>query len=262
MASIAIALALFLQGQPAAEAQAAPPPEAAEEPRLPAGAPKDDYQFVGWCYGMLRGYLDLHDQVMPEVTRIESEFRPPDRKLSDDLKVYADMQKEGRAQLKLFQSALTAAEKASLKPINTLGAQAVSKGADVWRAAPDVTPARLAQEWMSWALPGRCEVTAKALKANATLLGGAFKVNAEDDTPAEPAPAAGADAKPAEAAPPEAAHAEAATSDPAPAAASPEAPPPADPAADPKPAADPAAVMLEPSTPPAKTKAKKKPKPQ
>ena len=196
MAPIALALLLFLQGQPAAEPAAAPPPADAAQPaepqaaepqaedRFPAGAPHDDYLFVAWCYGSLRAYLDLHDQVMPEVTRIETTFRPPDRKLSDDLQVYADMQKEGQKQLKQFQAALTAAEKASLKPINVLGAKAVTKGAEVWRVTPDVTPARLAQEWMSWALPARCEATAKTLKANATLMGGAFKVNAEEEKPA------------------------------------------------------------------------------
>jgi hypothetical protein len=200
-APIALALVLFLQGQPAAEPAAAPAPadaiaETPPEDRLPVGAPRDDYQFVAWCYGSLRGYLDLHDQVMPEVTRIESTYRPPDRKLSDDLKVYADMQKEGQAQLKLFRAALTAAEKASLKPINTLGAAAVAKGADIWHVTPDITPARLAQEWMSWALPARCETIAKTLKANATLMGGAFKVNDEPDPPPPPAADAPAPAAP------------------------------------------------------------------
>ncbi len=185
-----LALVLLLQGQSAA----APPPPADAPPaedRFPVGAPHDDYQFVAWCYGSLRGYLDLHDQVMPEVTRIESTYRPPGRKLSDDLKVYADMQKEGQAQLKAFQAAITAAEKASLRPINTVGAAAVNKGLDIWKMTPDVTPARLAQEWMSWALPARCETTAKNLKAKATLMGGAFKVNdeAEAPPPAEAAPA-------------------------------------------------------------------------
>ncbi|HEX3886898.1 MAG TPA: hypothetical protein VHW05_05335 [Phenylobacterium sp.] len=207
MVPIALALALFLQAQPAAtdpvgvllgSPAAAPADPAAEAPppesRYPAGAPHDDYQFVAWCYGNLRGYLDLHDQVMPEVTRIESTYRPPNRKLSDDLQVYADMQKAGRAQLKQFQAALTAAEKASLKPINTIGAGAVAKGHEVWRITPDVTPARLAQAWMSWALPARCETVAKSLQTNATLLGGAFKVNDEAETPppseAAPAPPA------------------------------------------------------------------------
>ena len=221
MAPIALALALFLQAQPApAEAAptdpvgglllgapaaekaapAAPAEEAPPEDRFPNGAPHDDYQFVAWCYGSLRGYLDLHDQVMPEVTRIESTYRPPDRKLSDDLKVYADMQKEGQAQLKVFQSALTAAEKASLRPINTVGAAAVNKGRDIWKVSPDVTPARLAQEWMSWALPARCETTAKDLHAKATLMGASFKVNDEPEPPPPPAdapPAPAGDAAPA-----------------------------------------------------------------
>jgi hypothetical protein len=194
MAPIALALFLFLQGQPAAEPApgAAPPAEAAPAEALPpaerwpAGAPHDDYQFVAWCYGSLRGYLDLHDQVMPEVTRIESTYRPPGRKLADDLKVYADMQKEGRAQLKAFQAALTAAEKASLRPINTVGAAAVQQGRSVWRAGPEVTKARMAQEWMSWALPAKCETTAKALEARASLLGASFKANAEPEAQTPP----------------------------------------------------------------------------
>src|SRR6185503_20637405 len=128
MSAAAFAFSLLLQAQPAAEAPAPPPAEAAapsadaltvgdkaetapgaEEQPWPAGVPHDDYQLVAWCYGMLRGYLDLHDEVMPEVTRIETTFRPPGRKLSDDLKVYADMQKAGKSQLKQFQAALTAA---------------------------------------------------------------------------------------------------------------------------------------------------------
>src|SRR4051812_38670732 len=172
----ALLFALALVTQAAAEA----PPAAAGEPAAmpyPVGAPHDDYQLVAWCYGMLRGYLDLHDQVMPEVTRIETAFRPPGRKLADDLKVYADMQKAGKGQLKEFQAALTAAEKASLRPINALGAEQVAKGHRVWEAAPNVTKARLAQEWMSWALPARCETTAKTLKDRAVLLGASFKVN-------------------------------------------------------------------------------------
>jgi hypothetical protein len=189
MAPLAFALALFLQGQPAA-AEAVPEP-AAEE-RWPPGAPHDDYLFVAWCYGSLRAYLDLHDQVMPEVTRIETTYRPPGRKLSEDLKVYADMQKEGRGQLKTFQGAMTAAEKASLKPINTVGATAVAQGRSVWKAGPDVTPARLAQAWMSWALPAKCETTAKTLHDRAVLMGASFKVNEEPEAapPEAPAPAA------------------------------------------------------------------------
>jgi hypothetical protein len=48
---------------------------------------------------------------------------------------------------------------------------------------------------MSWALPARCETTAKSLEAKATLMGATLKVNAEPDAPPAEAP-------PAEAAPP------------------------------------------------------------
>src|SRR5258706_12983182 len=167
MSALAIAMSLWLQSHPAVEP--APPPAAAEaaaqpdaaplEDPWPAGAPHDDYQLVAWCYGVLRGYLDLHDEVMPEVTRIETTFRPPGRKLSDDLKVYADMQKAGTKQLKEFQGALTAAEKASLRPINTIGAAAVAMGRGVWQAGPPVPKARRAPEGGSLGHPARCATT-------------------------------------------------------------------------------------------------------
>ena len=193
-----VALALAFAQPSAAEGQAAPPPaaEAAPPEAWPAGAPHDDYQFVAWCYGALRGYLDLHDQVMPEVTRIEGEFRRPGSRLEDDLKVYADQQVQARADLKRFQAALTAAEKASLRPINTAGAAAVVKGRNMWNGGADVTKARLAQEWMSWTLPVRCQTTARELEKRAVLMGPAFKANIDPDAPADAAPAAPADKQP------------------------------------------------------------------
>jgi len=196
MTPFAFLFAMFLAQPADAPAAAAEPPAAeapAEEP-WPTGAPREDYPFVAWCYGNLRGYLDLHDEVMPEVTRIESTYRPTGRKLSDDLKVYADMQKSGRAQLKVFQGALTAAEQASLRPINAVGAEAVKRGHAIWTAGPDVTPARKAQAWMSWTLPARCETVAATLEQRAKLMGASFRVNAEP----EPAPAPPSEAPPAE----------------------------------------------------------------
>jgi hypothetical protein len=182
MLSFALALALLVQA-PEAAAPAAP------EQRHPTGAPRDDYQFVAWCYGALRGYLELHDEVMPEVKRIETTFRRPGSSLADDLKTYADMRKDGQAKLKQFQAALTAAEKASPRPINTIGAGAVRQGRSIWNAGSEVTKARKAQEWMSWALPAKCETVAANLEQKAKLMGSAFKVN-EDPAPAAEAPAA------------------------------------------------------------------------
>jgi hypothetical protein len=182
MTPLAIAFALFAQ-QPDAAVAAAPP--AAEE-RIPNGAPKEDYPFVAWCYGALRGWLDMHDEVMPEVTRIESQFRKPGTSLADDLKVYADMQKAGAAQLKTFQSALTAAEKASVRPINVVGGQAVRQGRLIWNTGTDVSKARKAQEWMSWALPARCERVAAQLETRSKLMGASLRAN----QPKEPPPSA------------------------------------------------------------------------
>lgn len=197
MTPLAIALALFVQdAAPAAEAAPPPPPV---EDRLPTGAPKDDYQFVAWCYGALRGYLDMHDEVMPEVTRIEGQFRKPGTSLADDLKVYADMQADGRAKLKQFQSAITAAEKASTRPINMIGAQAVRQGRSVWLTGPEVTKARKAQEWMSWALPARCERVAGELETRSMLMGSALKANAPKDEPPSATDAAPATDAPTEA---------------------------------------------------------------
>lgn len=195
MPVFAFALTLLAAGPATDAAPAADPPAAAEEAPWPVGAPREDYQLVAWCYGALRGYVDLHDQVMPEVTRIESSFRRPGSKLADDLKVYADQQKQARADLKKFQAALTAAEKASARPINAVGAEAVAKGRGVWNAGPDVSKARLAQEWMSWTLPARCASTAATLETRAKLMSPALKANVEEaadapaDKPAEAAPA-------------------------------------------------------------------------
>lgn len=181
-----LALALFLAdeapAQPAGGAGSAAP---AAESKYPPGAPQDDYGLVAWCYGALGGYLELHDDVMPEVTRIESTFRAPGRTLEEDLAVYSDMQRDGRRQMKLFAAAMEAAEKASLRPLNAIGAEAVKKGRSVWAAAPNLTKARVAQEWMSWAIPARCESTAVELEKRAKLMGAGFRVGGEENAPAE-----------------------------------------------------------------------------
>lgn len=186
MSPLIMTLAL-LAAQPA-EATAPAAPAAPAQSEFPAGAPRDDYPFVAWCYGALRGYLELHDEVMPEVKRIETTYRSPNSTLAEDLKVYADMQKDGQRQLKIFQTAMTAAEQASLRPLNAVGAEAVRKGRSVWAAGPEVSKARKAQEWMSWTLPARCEVTAVSLEQKSALAAATLNVNAPAPAP-EPAPA-------------------------------------------------------------------------
>lgn len=200
MLPLAIAASLFLSAAQAAAPETAPPAEAASaaEPApaadaapIPPGAPSDDYRFVAWCYGALAGYLELHDEVMPEVTRIESTWRRPGSKLADDLKVYADQQRQGRIDMKRFRSAMTAAEKASVQPINTEGAAAIARGHAVWNAGPEVTTARKAQEWMSWSLPARCTATADTLEKRANLMAVSLQANAPEPAPEAQPPATG-----------------------------------------------------------------------
>jgi hypothetical protein len=189
MSPLFLALSLFLQpAQTAAQAPTPGAPAAEEAPRLPAGAPAEDYPFVSWCYGALRGYLDLHDEVMPEVTRIEAEFRKPGVTLAEDLKVYADQQKDARKDVARYQRAMTAAEKASMRPINQVGAEAVRKGRSIWNAGPEVTKAQKAQLWMSWSPPARCDVIAKSLEERSMLAGAALRANAEPEAAVPAAP--------------------------------------------------------------------------
>ncbi len=182
MSPLLIALALLAQDPaPAAAAEAPPPAPAVEEVPYPSGAPRTDYGLVSWCYGALAGYVELKPQVMPEVTRIETAFRAPGRTLAEDLQVYEDLEAESQTNLKLFARAMEAAEKASMKPINTEGGEAVKRGRSTWAAAPNLPKARLAQEWMSWSLPARCISTAERLETRAKLLGATF-----DPTAASP----------------------------------------------------------------------------
>ena len=205
---IALFLALILAAQeppavPAADAPQATAPEAgapatpaaaeapAPETPWPTGAPRDDYGLVGWCYGVLEGYLAQHDRVMPDVTRIEKTYRRPGSSLEDDLKVYADQQVQARAHLKSFTAALQAAEKASLSSLRPRGEAAIAKGRAVWAPAANLPTRTVAQQWMGWTLPQACPAAAERLTANAALMGAAFEpAVGAPEAPPEPLPEA------------------------------------------------------------------------
>ncbi|MCI3134893.1 hypothetical protein [Phenylobacterium aquaticum] len=185
MSALLLALLLAAQDAPPAPAEPAPPAAQEEELPFPPGAPHDDYGFVGWCYGALGGYLDLHDRMIPEVTRIEGAFQAPGRTLAQDMAVYDELDAMSRTNMKLFTRAMQAAEKASLKPINAYGAKAIGQGRAGWAGANTLPRRTVAQQWMGWTLPARCVPTAKTLESRAKLLGATFQANA----PAEPDPA-------------------------------------------------------------------------
>ena len=186
MSALLLALLLAAQDAPPAAAAPAPPAEAQEELPWPPGAPKDDYGMVAWCYGALSGYLDLHDKMIPEVSRIEAQFQRPGTTLAQDMKTYDELVATSRGNMKLFARAMQAAEKASLKPINTRGAAMIAQGRKAWAGADTLPVRTVAQQWMGWTLPARCVPTATDLEKRAKLMGATFQANAEEE-PAPPA---------------------------------------------------------------------------
>ncbi len=188
MPALLIALALLAADEPAGTSRPAEPALSEDMP-YPVGAPRDDYGLVAWCYGVLGGYVDLHDQMMPDVAKIEA--TPPvnpETTLEEKLQAYATIQTYAKQDLRLFARAMEAAERASLKPINVQGAAAVKKGRGAWNAAASMPTRQVAQNWMGWTLPVRCAPTAQALEARAKLMGTAFQINSEPEPAAEPAP--------------------------------------------------------------------------
>jgi hypothetical protein len=187
--ALLLALALFAQdGQASAQSPNAPP--------------ADEYGYVAWCYGALGGYANLYDRVMPEVTRIEKAFPGPDG-VAASLKTYPELRSQAQKDLKAFASAITAAEKASPRPISEYGGAQIKRGSAIWQGADSVDKARLAQMWMSWSPPGDCEKRAKTLELKSSILGKALSYNnaaATKPTPKRrnaPAPVAETAAPPA-----------------------------------------------------------------
>jgi hypothetical protein len=210
------ALALLAQDAPVSTAPTASAPPARTTPA--ATPPTDDYGYVGWCYGALGGYVELYDKVMPEVTRIEKAFPGPDG-YAAAMKEYPALRAQAQSDLKVYRTAIVAAEKASPRPISEYGAAAIKKGHSVWGGSDQVDKARLAQVWMSWSPPGDCDTRAKTLEKKSNLFGQALNYNVKKDEAAPALPAAPTEAAPEPApvaAPMEAAQAPAA-----------EAPPPA-----------------------------------
>ncbi|HWA60439.1 MAG TPA: hypothetical protein VG939_03650, partial [Caulobacteraceae bacterium] len=165
-------------------ASANTPPPADTEP-LPPGAPQDEYLLAGWCYGALAEYLEIYDQVKPDLVAIDKEFGSP---VKEDEPYQSDVAAL-RAELKIFAGAIEAAEKASAQPIAPQGAQAIRAGQSIWQSAETKTRRELARAWLSWGLPDRCDTNARALHAKASILGKALTYNAGASSPAPAAPA-------------------------------------------------------------------------
>jgi hypothetical protein len=165
--------------------QAAPPPDDGGEP-LPPGAPAGGYELSAWCYGALSEYLQIYDKVKPQLVAIDKLFGEP---VAEAEPYQADMA-AARKELKMIGDAVTAAEKASARPISEEGADAVRRGRGIWSVAERKTNRELARAWLTWGLPDKCDSNSRQLASRSALLGSALKFNTgEQAQPAEaPAP--------------------------------------------------------------------------
>src|SRR5579863_8834943 len=135
------------------------PAKALEAEPLPASAPTRDYPLAAWCYGALSEYLDIYQRVIPDLKAIDKMFGTSK---PGEAAPYADDMAAARVELKLIAHAVQAAEQASPSPIAPQGVAAIDQGRAIWRPAELQTRRKLADAWLTWALPDRCDSNAKA----------------------------------------------------------------------------------------------------
>jgi hypothetical protein len=184
MSLVALMALSILAAEPATQPPANPDPAAAhhETEDIPPGAPTDDYGFVGWCYGATDEYLTIYTKVLPDLKDIDKAFGSP---VKEDVPYATDVAAQHKA-LKRFGDAMAAAEKATSDPINTTeGQDAIAKGRSIWSVAETLPNRKLADAWLFWGIPVRCERTAKALhehplQAMATTAPGPAAAAAQD----------------------------------------------------------------------------------
>src|ERR1700722_11859124 len=165
MSLVALMALSILAAEPAMEAPANPDPAAAshETEDIPPGAPTDDYGFVNWCYGATDEYLTIYTKVLPDLKDIDKQFGSP---VKEAVPYATDVAAQHKA-LKRFGDAIAAAKKATSDPINSSEGQgAVAKGRSIWSVAETLPNRKLADAWLFWGIPVRCERTAKSLHAH------------------------------------------------------------------------------------------------
>ncbi len=148
------------------DAQAKADAVASGEEPFPSGAPTDDYGFMGWCYGALSGHLALYDKVLPQVRRIEGEFPDSGTPLDKVMDGYKAQHERGEAILTSYGRALDIQE-ATGKTGGVERSVAVNRGREAWQGSATADPRQLAQLWMSWALPDRCQTVAARIAPKA-----------------------------------------------------------------------------------------------
>ena len=126
---------------------------------LPAGAPTEDYPLTAWCYGAISEYLEIYDRVKPDLKAIDKMFGSSQ---PNEAEPYSADMSAARDELKVLAGAVQAAEQARPNPIGPQGAEAIKQGRSIWKPAESKTRRELARAWLSWAMPDRCDTTARS----------------------------------------------------------------------------------------------------
>lgn len=155
-----------------------------DEGDIPAGAPTDDYGFTAWCYGALGEYLTIYDTVVPDLKDIDKMFGTS---VQEEMPYTSDVAAE-RVALKRFGAALSLAERSSAKPIADTGVAAIQSGRGIWSAAKLQPHRKLADAWLFWGIPKRCETAARSLKSHAGRIVSPNAVSAVEQAALLPAP--------------------------------------------------------------------------
>ncbi|HEV2365711.1 MAG TPA: hypothetical protein VGS12_16085, partial [Caulobacteraceae bacterium] len=166
---------------------------------LPASAPTNPYQLTAWCYGAMDEWVTIYDRVKPQLIRIDKTFGTT---VKNEKEPYESDMAAARAELKVLAGAITAAEKASPQPIAEQGADEIRAGRSIWTPAESKSQRELADAWLTWGMPDKCDTVARQLAASSALLGQALKYNNPSALDAAaPAPASPEAAPPADATP-------------------------------------------------------------
>lgn len=114
-------------------------------------APKEDFEKVAWCHGILSGHMALAEMVAP--------VSPPS----------PEMKAIGSAYLRSYEAALTLSGKGKDEASYQKAEAARQAGYDAWKPSMEAEPTTAAWLYDNWSLPGDCEKAAVAISGRPNL---------------------------------------------------------------------------------------------
>lgn len=114
-------------------------------------APKDDFERVAWCHGVLSGDMELAEMINPVL--------PTDEQL----------QLIGTSYLRAYEAALTLSGKGKTEAEHKKAEDARDYGYNEWATARKADLKEAAGLYVNWQLPGECEKAAVRLSGHPNL---------------------------------------------------------------------------------------------